>query len=432
MRTAAVRGSPEQGTSQKKQTNETKVDDEDMTVVGADDPGTSTPFQTFLNLSNTIIGAGIIGVPYALELSGVLLGVALLLVVALVTDFSLRLLVSAGRLAGTETYLHLADTTYGLRGRVAASLAQGLFALGACLAYTLILGNTIPEALAYMFGWSSRSSRPVVILVTSVFCLTPLSLLKDLHRLAWGSLVSLTAVGFIILTVVADALSSGARASGDPGPVVPVGSHPLEAIGILAFAFVTHHNTHILAKTMKGFSEPRFATVVHWSIATALTVCLVLGLAGYLPHRALTSANILNNLREGALGTCARLLLALTMILTYPLELYVLRDVARAMVAPRDDPTRQLADRPFVLVTLAVVSFTTLVALATRDLGLVMELTGSVSATALGFILPSLFFLKAGEGKITRRQTLQARALLISGGLVLVVSTALALRARMG
>ena len=45
------------------------------------------------NLVNSIVGAGIIGIPYALRMSGLWAGVLLLVLVAVLTDKSLRLLI---------------------------------------------------------------------------------------------------------------------------------------------------------------------------------------------------------------------------------------------------------------------------------------------------------------------------------------------------
>ena len=45
------------------------------------------------NLVNSIVGAGIIGIPYALRMSGLVFGVFLLILVSVLTDKSLRMLI---------------------------------------------------------------------------------------------------------------------------------------------------------------------------------------------------------------------------------------------------------------------------------------------------------------------------------------------------
>lgn len=59
---------------------------------------------TAFNYVNSIIGSGVIGMPYALKESGVLLGLFTLCMVAALTDYSLILLVKNGNLSKTSTY----------------------------------------------------------------------------------------------------------------------------------------------------------------------------------------------------------------------------------------------------------------------------------------------------------------------------------------
>lgn len=53
---------------------------------------------------NSILGAGIIGLPFAVAQAGFILGTVLLFVMAILTDFSLRLLVESGLIIGVTSY----------------------------------------------------------------------------------------------------------------------------------------------------------------------------------------------------------------------------------------------------------------------------------------------------------------------------------------
>ena len=57
-------------------------------------PETKSGFiGTSSNLVNSIVGAGIIGIPYAMRQSGIVVGIFLLVLVAYLTDKSLRIIV---------------------------------------------------------------------------------------------------------------------------------------------------------------------------------------------------------------------------------------------------------------------------------------------------------------------------------------------------
>jgi amino acid permease len=60
--------------------------------------------QFVLALNILGAGSGMIGIPYALAEAGFGLGLLLLLLVAGLTDYSLRLMVRAAQLSGTASY----------------------------------------------------------------------------------------------------------------------------------------------------------------------------------------------------------------------------------------------------------------------------------------------------------------------------------------
>jgi sodium-coupled neutral amino acid transporter 11 len=68
----------------------------------------------------------------------------------------------------------------------------------------------------------------------------------------------------------------------------------------------------------------------------------------------------------------------------------------------------------------------TTVSLITCDLGVTLEITGGVSATALAFIFPAACFLKLTSSR-NLRTTLPAYACAAFGALVMVLSLAIAL-----
>jgi sodium-coupled neutral amino acid transporter 11 len=85
----------------------------------------------------------------------------------------------------------------------------------------------------------------------------------------------------------------------------------------------------------------------------------------------------------------ARFLFGVNMFTTFPLEAFVAREVIEEyFFAGEFDQTRHL------IFTTSLVLSSLIVSLSTCDLGIVLELTGGLSATALAFIFPSICFLK--------------------------------------
>lgn len=87
------------------------------------------------NMSNSILGAGVVGLPYSLKASGCLTGLGLLVGIALLTDWTIRLIVLNAKLSGRTTYIDIMDHCFGRNGRLAVSIFQGAFAFGGMCAF---------------------------------------------------------------------------------------------------------------------------------------------------------------------------------------------------------------------------------------------------------------------------------------------------------
>lgn len=94
------------------------------------------------NFVNSIIGAGIIGLPYALREAGLGAGVLLLFVIASLTLYSIQLIVALGVASRQYDYEALCEHAFGARGFYAIMLAMFLFAMGAMIAYLVILSDS--------------------------------------------------------------------------------------------------------------------------------------------------------------------------------------------------------------------------------------------------------------------------------------------------
>lgn len=65
--------------------------------------------------------------PFAFQQSGFGLGLLLLIFVAIVTDYSLVLMVRGGHLAGTFTYQGLMEASFGKAGYILLSVLQFIY-----------------------------------------------------------------------------------------------------------------------------------------------------------------------------------------------------------------------------------------------------------------------------------------------------------------
>lgn len=82
--------------------------------------------SAFMNMANSIIGAGIIGQPYAFRNAGLITGTVLLIGLTITVDWTIRLIVINSKLSGANSFQATVEHCFGKSGLVAISLAQWL------------------------------------------------------------------------------------------------------------------------------------------------------------------------------------------------------------------------------------------------------------------------------------------------------------------
>ena len=139
------------------------------------------------NLVNSIVGAGIVGIPYAFKESGLVTGLILLVLVSWMTDKSLRIIIESAsyhpklKPVGIKTYEDLMMIIFGRYGSIFIQVNMFILAYGAMVAYLLIIKDTVPK----VFGLGdSFVEKELVMIVTSLVIMLPLSLMRDMASLS--------------------------------------------------------------------------------------------------------------------------------------------------------------------------------------------------------------------------------------------------------
>ncbi|KUI57682.1 Vacuolar amino acid transporter 2 [Cytospora mali] len=381
--------------------------------------------SAFMNMANSIIGAGIIGQPYAFKQAGLLSGVILLVGLTVVVDWTICLIVVNSKLSGANSFQGTVEHCFGRSGLIAISLAQWLFAFGGMVAFGVIVGDTIPHVLQAI--WPGLSDMPVlgmladrraVIVIFILGVSYPLTLYRDIAKLAKASTLALISMVIILITVLIQGIMTPSADRGSfTTPTLTINTGIFQAIGVISFAFVCHHNSLLIYGSLKTPTIDRFSRVTHFSTGVSMLACMLMALAGFLTFGDQTLGNVLNNFpADNTMVNVARLCFGLNMLTTLPLEAFVCREVMLNYYFPGEPFNMNLH---LIFSTSLVVSAMVL-SVMTCDLGSVFELVGATSACAMAYILPPLCYIK-----LTSRswKTYVAIGVVIFGCCVMVIST---------
>ena len=97
------------------------------------------------------------GIPYAIKECGLVAGIILVLLCAVLTEKSLRVLVDTAKHVDVPSYETLFESTYGSAGFYFISVNMLIMAYGGCLSYLTIIKDTLPVLLGverYVFDYN--------------------------------------------------------------------------------------------------------------------------------------------------------------------------------------------------------------------------------------------------------------------------------------
>ncbi|XP_042716714.1 putative sodium-coupled neutral amino acid transporter 11 isoform X1 [Chrysemys picta bellii] len=318
------------------------------------------------NVINSIIGSGIIGLPYSMKEAGFPLGVLLLVGVAYITDYSIILLIKGGNLSGTNSYQELVNKSYGFIGYLILSILQFLYPFIAMISYNIITGDTLTKVFQTIPGVGPDNLltyRQVIILCITIIFTLPMSLYRDIAKLAKVSFISLILTTVILIIVMIRAATLSPLVPKTENAWIFAKSNAIQAIGVMSFGDIFE-----------------------------------------------------NYCRDDDLATFGRFCYGVTIILTFPIECFVTREVIANVFF-----SGTLTTILHVAVTVIVVAVATSISLVYDCLGIVLELNGILSATPLVFIIPTACYLKLSEERWNHSDNLISGLILTIGVLLVTV-----------
>ncbi len=306
----------------------------------------SSVAEAIFNLTNSIIGAGAIGLGGAMAVSGGLISVLLILFFGYLTKLSLDIVIrlSVEAFGAHGSYEDLAQLGLGRPGRLLVMICKILYSFGCLVAYIVVIkDNFAPGMRDLIYGSSDHHERTDLLhmilsdsagftWLISLVCILPLCLLRDMTPLASLSLVSVISMIAIVGIVVSMYFFSPEIAvSGGSfyDKWIEVRPGIFESLGTFVFTFVSQHTVHLVFGSLKpGLrTVPNWKIVSSWSLFSATVVSLSVGIFVYMTFWQDTKSDIFDIYPQGRIVDTAKLLLCVTMVLTFPLPFFTCREL---------------------------------------------------------------------------------------------------------
>ncbi|AGO11581.1 AaceriADL205Cp [[Ashbya] aceris (nom. inval.)] len=280
---------------------------------------TATVGSSTVNLIKTIVGAGLLAVPYAFRADGVCVAAVLVAVAAITSGFGLVVLAKASKALVNprqSSFFALCQITYP-RLAVVFDFAMFTQCFGVGVSYLIIVGDLFPGLLGgTREAWIAASAVVVV----------PLSHLRRFDSLKYSSVLGLVAIAYLAVMIVAawvEGLATGFEHydRGEVRWLRPANMREMvSTFSIIVFAFTGSMNMFSIINELGDNSMRSIQRVVYYSIAASTGLFILVGMAGYLTFGSNVAQNVILNFDPDAVTTqVGSLALGLMVLLSFPL-----------------------------------------------------------------------------------------------------------------
>ncbi|PVU90502.1 hypothetical protein BB561_004841 [Smittium simulii] len=358
--------------------------------------------------------------------------------------FALEILIICGdKLNSYDFKTNLIKTT-GITGEFFMSFALMINGFGSCITYLMISSDIFkPLLLAVLPSeYHNLFSRKIIILLVAVIFVLPLLFFENLDTLASFSTLSILLIPPVIIILI---IKAPFYSTGVP-PLTFIGNDPLPAVGIIAFALMCTQTAYPNFNSLgKHNNISKWDKASSFAIVFSVIIYALFSIIGYLIFGESVHPNILINFQDNdIIINFARLCMSISIILTYPMQFYPMRDLLNPAIAHHmlkliakikqiftfsemqnnqediilSDSSSSTHYNSLLFKSLTVLWFgiTIFISILISDLGIVYKLLGTIAATLLAFILPACMYLFLNKGYYTTEALLETSPLIAVSG----------------
>eukprot|EP00051_Salpingoeca_urceolata_P005834 m.77860 g.77860 ORF g.77860 m.77860 type:complete len:475 (+) comp14564_c0_seq1:789-2213(+) len=402
---------------------ETSTDAPIQAADGPTEEKKGTIASSVFNLSNTILGSGVLVMPFVCRAVGVALFLILLFMVALMAGYAVVLLCKATEYAKLKhtDYPSLGEAAFGAYGRNMALGSVILQQLGACIIYIQIIGSVIDPKDTFSITDNhvikSLAFWQIFVVVLIIF---PLCMLRTMNALKFTSLAALVFISAFVLFVLGNGADVASERGVDSVKGFKLGLPLFSVLPSISFAFVCHMNVFPIYDELRNGSVEKMSVVSRYSMLIALLAYFVSGMFGYFTFIDCASNNLIDDFLVAGSSVSdvfdvVRAGFGFALIFSYPVMLFELRHCVDILVFGHRPWTRLRQ----LLLNICIIGPCLLLAILIGNIGVVFEFVGATSAAMMAFVMPAAFYLKLQPNPVWSSKNWKALVLLIVG-LVLI------------
>eukprot|EP01084_Bolivina_argentea_P215905 366654_1 len=373
---------------------------------------TASVLSSIANLCNSLVGAGILGLPYAVTKIGWFSSIILLIVCAATCAFTFQLQASTAIKYNNSTkslsssYFNLSNITVP-KLQLIANLSVSLSTFCASCTYLIIIGDLMPQIITFIFPNMSHETAIVFkqrrfwISIFLAIVIIPVTFKRKLNALRYTSSIAIICFIYIIIMMIIFLNDSNVNKcihSNDCGIIPSSNLNSVEnifaffkAIPFYLTAFAAHPLSFSVANELSNSTFSRMNYVV---IATYIVTSILYSssaLLGYFTFGNFLNSNVLTNYpQHNVLVLLARIGLTFAVAFSYPVVMNPGRHCLSSMFYKKN--ASEISKKRFIIVTSLWNCAAFIVTMIVSDLGIILAFLGSTGGNMGALILPGLYY----------------------------------------
>lgn len=368
----------------------------------------ATIMSTVFNLSNNIVGAGILTLPYCFKEASIVEGALLMIFVGILSGLSLVLIAVCCDVTQCFSFRGMGERTLGRGFGITIQSIMFIYTFFSCVSFMILAGDFFSGSNGIPQGFCSGKecdswivqifySRFSSVAILTLLVLAPLSCLRNLNALRFTSLLSMVGMFYLLFLLVTEYFAASKRGEVAPSSEIKVATLSwgiFSAAPVVNVAFIAHYNVPRFYQEMHQRSVTKFATSVAISLSLCGAVYIAVALFGYLHFGEATMSDVLSNFGKNSLkATIGRVAMSAVVLFTYPLAFNSLRASAMALLALHFPTLNFRVSRIYFPLTLTLVGLTFILGSTLSDIGVVLDYKGAILGGCISFAFPAWMFL---------------------------------------
>ncbi|KAH8266267.1 hypothetical protein KR038_004158 [Drosophila bunnanda] len=380
-----------------------------------------------MTLANSIIGVGILAMPFCFQKCGILLSILLLVLSNGITRVCCHYLIKTSLLTRRKSFELLGLHAFGASGKLLVELCIIGYLIGTCITYFVVVGDLGPQIIAKLFALNVAEHmhlRSLVMVVVTVVCIVPLGMLRNVDSL---SAVCTASIGFyvcLMLKIVLEAQSHIAANDWTEKVLYWEPAGVLQCLPIFSMALSCQMQLFEVFKSINNQSLDKLNGIVRNATWICTFVYISVGFFGYVAFCTHTfSGNILVNLSPSFGSDIIKIGFVLSIAFSFPLVIFPCRASIYSLLYRKGhtESSSYIPEQRFRLITIFIVGFSLCVALVIPSVELIIGLVGSTIGVAICIMFPASSFRKIIK-KESMERTL-AQFVFVSGFLLMILGT---------